>query len=77
MEVYPNPVSKEFKVLLNGSQKSLRLELFSLTGVLLLSRNITNGEATDISEYPEGLYFLRVFDADSFKVYNTSLLVSH
>jgi hypothetical protein len=76
LEVYPNPVSKEFVVQLKGSQKSLRLELLSLTGELILSKYFTNGEAINISEYSEGLYFLRIFETDTNKFYNTRLLIS-
>ena len=76
MEVYPNPVSKEFVILFKGAQKNLRLELFSLTGELIISRYFTNGEAIDISDHSEGLYFLRVFEIDTNKVFNARLLIS-
>lgn len=76
MEVYPNPVSKEFVILINGLQKSLRLELLSITGELLISKYFTNGEAIDISEYSDGIYFLRVFETETNKIFNTQLLIS-
>ena len=76
MEVYPNPVSKEFVILINGLQKTLRLELLSITGELLKSKYFTNGEAIDISEYAEGIYFLRVFETETNKIFNTRLLIS-
>jgi len=76
MVVYPNPTSKEFVIQLQGLQKSLRLELLSPAGELLLSRDFTNGDSIDISEYAEGLYFLRVFETDSSKIFNTRLLIS-
>ncbi|MFK7756281.1 MAG: T9SS type A sorting domain-containing protein [Flavobacteriales bacterium] len=63
IKVYPNPATDVIKVELNKNSDAL-LELVSITGKSVLSRNLNGAQAQssqiDVSEVARGLYYLRI-----------------
>lgn len=63
--VYPNPGNGLFTLELNGEPPgNVRLSVYNLTGSLLLNQDkgwhTANAEQLDLSDFPEGIYYLRV-----------------
>jgi len=56
--IYPNPTTSQFSV--SGLSDSEILTVYSLTGVKLLSQEVSNGEPVDISKLKSGLYMVKV-----------------
>ncbi|MFA6234321.1 MAG: right-handed parallel beta-helix repeat-containing protein [Bacteroidota bacterium] len=65
---YPSITQGRVEVLLNGVREygaMQRLQLYSVTGVLLRTAEMTGGRSSlDLHALPNGLYFLRVLTAD-------------
>ena len=61
VSVYPNPTNGDFKIKINGYNGKFEAEIFDVTG-----RILTRGSQKQMSlkEYPDGLYFLRVYFDD-------------
>lgn len=56
MTVYPNPASNNFIVQTNATGIQL-LQVFDITGKLMLSQNIYNNKTTiDVSSFVDGIY---------------------
>ena len=58
ISIYPNPVSTEFRV--EGIKDIKQLELFDLTGKLLLSKNIAKNESLNVENLQKGIYLLKI-----------------
>lgn len=58
--IYPNPVKNKL-IFLNGDNQVTQLEIFSSSGLLLLSKGVLNREIheIDVSGLRPGLYFVR------------------
>jgi N-acetylneuraminic acid mutarotase len=56
--VYPNPSSQYIKVYSN-EDKILKTEIYSFSGEMVISNQIKNNEAIDITQLPAGIYYLR------------------
>jgi len=58
ISVYPNPV-EDIMTIVNHSSTNFNINLYSLTGKLILSKMITeNSTEIDISDLPNGVFFL-------------------
>tara|TARA_B100001287_G_scaffold265439_1_gene258335 strand:+ start:690 stop:2681 length:1992 start_codon:yes stop_codon:yes gene_type:complete len=57
VQVYPNPTNGEITININAVNKSLNAELFDVMGRSLIK---SNSSKMSLSEFPSGLYLLRV-----------------
>ena len=74
--IYPNPVSENGKLHIQGSLSgNAKVEIFDHTGALVYTSDIATTNTIDISKLGKsGLYFVRVIDADEV-VINNKLIV--
>ncbi len=65
LKIYPNPNNGRFY--LSGLKSKYDLEIMDITGKMILKTNC-DGENNliDLSVYQKGLYFLKVYNRDSF-----------
>ncbi len=68
--IYPNPATSNIRI--DGLAKGNFVELLDLTGRVILT---TKESQIDISNFNNGLYFLRVFDTKENKVIKTFKLI--
>jgi hypothetical protein len=59
LRVYPNPVATTLT--LDGAENAENIQIFDATGKII--RNASNANQLIINELPNGLYFLKAFDA--------------
>jgi len=63
--VYPNPVDGEIRV--KGARgKNMDVDILSLSGQLVLTRNIVAGEKVDVETLKSGIYLIRIKTANEF-----------
>ncbi|HWR32079.1 MAG TPA: T9SS type A sorting domain-containing protein, partial [Chitinophagaceae bacterium] len=70
LKIFPNPANNILNIQLPGSPTSFKLYIYNTNGSLVLYR--LNRLMPDISNLPEGLYFIRLISGD--KLYTTSFL---
>ena len=71
--VYPNPSNDVVNVSLDKGQL-LKIELFSMTGRLIFKKDLNSRTyALNISDYPSGVYLVRVFNQNN-DIVNTKIL---
>lgn len=74
VRTFPNPVQNVLNVSLRGAdQNSVQLELTSLNGQMLERWDLESGlsnrnEQLDLSDFPKGVYFLKVRSAENVQV---------
>ncbi len=78
LEIFPNPVQKDFYVSLPKSG-NYSFELFDPTGKLLLKKALTlqqgqRAKFDRLATFPSGLYLLRIADRDTQTVYSQKLM---
>jgi hypothetical protein len=64
--VYPNPATDEFHISVNLSVDA-QITIFDIQGKTMPVRQAVNN-TIDISSFPEGLYFVKLFDYDMVRV---------
>ena len=64
VKVYPNPTNGGFKIEIDGYNGGFEAEIFDITG---RSLNRSNGLNMSLENYPNGLYFLRVYYDNKFQ----------
>ncbi|MEJ6492572.1 MAG: T9SS type A sorting domain-containing protein, partial [Flavobacteriales bacterium] len=71
----PNPASKSTFIDLNGIQKNVSVDIYSLSGKLIKQINFHNTDHIEITlnDIPTGMYSLRII-ADS-SIFNRKLIV--
>jgi hypothetical protein len=71
--IFPNPSSDVINISLDKGQL-LKIELFSMTGRLIFKKDlISRTYALNISDYPSGVYLVRVFNQNN-DIVNTKIL---
>jgi len=70
--VYPNPVKSRFTVQTQASLQGSQFELISPLGVVLKTFDAAIDREYDISELPEGIYYIRLLQ--NFKSYNVRII---
>jgi len=71
--VFPNPSSDVVNISLDKGQL-LKIELFSITGRLIFKKDLNSRTyALNISDYPSGVYLVRVFNQNN-DIVNTKIL---
>jgi uncharacterized surface protein with fasciclin (FAS1) repeats len=63
ISIYPNPAASQLYV--SHNVKIDRVEIYNLTGSIILRKNHITTGAIDISDLNSGLYFISVFDVDN------------
>lgn len=68
--VYPNPTNGNLTIVSLSGNESCFLEVYNFTGEKLLSRNISGSSnyTLNLSDYPEGMYLLRLFAGSNFEI---------
>jgi len=68
IEIYPNPVSDIFYIKAKDINTLQKIEVFSLEGALLFQTqsDISQNVAVDVSSFPSGLYYVRIFNDMEF-----------
>jgi hypothetical protein len=63
IRIYPNPTNGKLtiEILGYGNESDIKLNLYKLNGGVLFSNSMINGRnALDISDYPAGVYILKI-----------------
>lgn len=72
VKVYPNPVKSNLNIEVNVENQDIVIKLYDLSGKLILTSNSTKVLTTiDVSEFPQGIYFLNVSSSEksgTFKI---------
>jgi hypothetical protein len=76
LNVFPNPFSSQVNIELPSVVKNLQIEILNFSGELVQrTGKIENNRITvDMSQYPTGIYFLKVSNGDAFVVKKISLI---
>ena len=75
MSIYPNPANTEFTISLNINQSNLELEIYDVLGNKVINKILTNQTSTiNIEQLSNGLYFVRLLDANSNIIYTQRLV---
>ena len=73
--LYPNPANNEFTISLNINQSNLELEVYDVLGNKVINKILTNETSTiNIEQLSNGLYFVRLVDANSNIIYTQRLV---
>jgi hypothetical protein len=72
LNVYPNP-STEYVIFSSGSTGILDIQIYNITGELILRRNSVNGEAVNTDSFKPGIYFYKV--TKSGIIHNGKLII--
>lgn len=75
IEIYPNPANDQIFVS-NKNNKNLHYTIYSITGVLLKSGMISNGNSINISELNEGFYIIHFSSANNIQT-SIPILITH
>ena len=74
LNVYPNPSQKEFNVELPSASR--QLELFDISGQVLLNENVLGGRSHTINGVKPGVYLLKIYDGHG-KMLAYERLIAH
>ncbi|HOF55829.1 MAG TPA: T9SS type A sorting domain-containing protein [Prolixibacteraceae bacterium] len=66
LNIYPNPTTGLFYV--DGGHQEYRLEIFDLTGKVLMSRQLTDGGRQTINFNRKGMFIVKVQSGDELKI---------
>lgn len=68
--IYPNPVSTTLQISISNSADKARYELYSITGQLMTSGLIENGNASvSMDSYSPSMYILRIFNGNKLSTH--------
>lgn len=72
MILYPNPAKDEFTIQLGGTAKAQLIELYSITGQLVLNNNSAEGQSIIVNtkDVANGVYLLKVVTQDGSTLIN-------
>ncbi len=62
--VYPNPSQGLFNVDMTGVSQEAVLNIYNLNGQQILSQQAINTSQLDLTNYPKGIYMMRIIDED-------------
>lgn len=65
VRIYPNPSSGKLTI---ETEDFLEISLFSIEGIELYREFISSNQQIDLSNYPKGIYYLRIFKDNKVKV---------
>lgn len=64
--MFPNPAANKLSISFDKNINDLQIEIVNLTGSILLNTNCKSNCDIDISELPQGLYFVNVYQKEKF-----------
>jgi hypothetical protein len=68
--LFPNPVSTNLKIEITNNSDAITLDLFDVSGKLVLQKNISNQTITlNMKNLPQGIYFLKVSSSEKTGTY--------
>lgn len=75
VKVYPNPASDKIIIALAGEHK-LQLQLINSTGQLVMERSYSNTQqaVVDVTDQPEGMYFLKLLSDKGESLHHIAIL---
>ncbi len=73
--IYPNPTSDNFYVDIPSARGEIRIAVYDLNGLLILSRAISNKTSIDVSTFSNGIYSISLTTGDG--TINKKLVVVH
>lgn len=71
VKIFPNPTTDYFTITDNSYVKSI--QVFNIVGKQMAMTNFQNGDAINISNFPNGLYLVRMLDKDGDVLTTTRL----
>lgn len=75
ISLYPNPVSTQLYIAGDEIGKTVQLNVFNLLGQPVITRaGHVNGESLDVSQLPEGSYYLQIKDQNN-ELYSKSFMI--
>lgn len=67
-KIYPNPVSTTLNIdINNGDNASVTAYIYSITGKLMINKEVGFEKSIDVSSLPDGVYLIRVVDNNNPK----------
>lgn len=70
VRLFPNPVSANLNIEIAGNSDTLALDLFDVSGKLVLQKNVSNEAiALNMKNLPQGIYFLKVSSSEKTGTY--------
>jgi hypothetical protein len=63
-DIYPNPASEKISIKNNTKQANISLEIYSSNGQKILQTQLKSKTEIDVSEWNNGLYFLKFVALD-------------
>jgi hypothetical protein len=76
-KIYPNPANQAFTVEIDQDLTSGSIEVYDVNGKVIWQKNNLTGlskQTVDITEYPKGVYFIRVKDKEK-EVFSEKVLL--
>ena len=61
--VYPNPATNNLKFTMNNLQLGDDIQILDITGKVCKSNILVRGNAVDISDLQNGIYFIKIGDS--------------
>ncbi len=71
VNIYPNPVTNILNISIPNLKSNNKIEIFDYTGKLIINKNNydNNNFVYDMSNYPSGIYFVKITENRNFKTY--------
>lgn len=78
ISAFPNPTNSFVQIQLDGNNSNLQLHLYDAIGNLIQSTNMNAIQTTlDLSSFANGIYYLRVLNAENKQVKTIKLIKTH
>ena len=61
-KMFPNPASESITIAFTNDRKQKQLEVYNVVGRLIKTIEATEAVKLDVSDLPNGLYFIRIKD---------------
>jgi hypothetical protein len=77
INIWPNPSSEKVFIDLAGQKEKVKFEIYNSTGKSILEDIMIPGEKyeLDVSEFPQGIYFIKIYDPVSREWFLKKLIV--
>ncbi len=70
---YPNPAFDEITLKWSDNLKNLKLQIFQITGAMVLERNVSSGERVSVAHLAKGIYLVKLLEGQK-TVYTGKLM---
>lgn len=72
VKVFPNPTNSHFTITENEFVK--KVEVYNLVGQMIFAQKYNNGDTFDLSNHPDGIYLVKMRDAEGQAFKSTKLV---